>query len=79
MVSVVPEPALIVPPEAPKVTPRLLSSIVSEPEAFAKVVVCKIEDPNDPYWVEDWNYPSVKIDATEASWVYPEEEEEEQV
>jgi hypothetical protein len=51
-----------------------IEHITSEPEAFAKVVVCKIEDPNDPYWVEDWNYQSVKIDATGAEWVCPEEE-----
>jgi hypothetical protein len=41
-----------------------------------KVVVCKLEDPNDPIWVEDWNYRGVTIDASNSTWVCPEEEED---
>lgn len=53
-----------------------IEHIMGEPEAFAKVVVCKIENPNDPIWVEDWNYQGVEIDATQVEWVCPEEEVE---
>ena len=53
-----------------------IEHIMGEPEAFAKVVVCKIENPNDPIWVEDWNYQGVEIDATQVEWVCPEEEDE---
>jgi hypothetical protein len=53
-----------------------IEHIMREPEAFAKVVVCKIEDPHDPIWVEDYNYNSVEIDASNASWVCPDEDEE---
>ena len=30
--------------------------ILTDTDGFAKVVVCKPEDPNDPIWVEDLNY-----------------------
>ena len=55
-----------------------IDHITSYPEGFAKVVVCKLDDPksHDPIWVEDWNYRSVEIDATGAEWVCPEEDEE---
>jgi len=53
-----------------------IEHIMGEPGAFAKVVVCKIENPNDPIWVEDWNYPSVEIDASDANWVCPDEDED---
>ena len=48
--------------------------ILTDPDGFAKVVVCKLEDPNDPIWVEDWNYRGVEIDASDSTWVCPEEE-----
>lgn len=54
-----------------------IDHILTDPDGFAKVVVCKLEDPNDPIWVEDWNYAGVNIDASDADWVCPEEEEEE--
>jgi hypothetical protein len=53
-----------------------IEHIMGEPEAFAKVVVCKIENPNDPIWVEDWNYQGIEIDATQVEWVCPEEAED---
>lgn len=51
--------------------------ITSYPEGFAKVVVCKLDDPksDDPIWVEDWNYRAVDLDATNSDWVCPEEED----
>jgi hypothetical protein len=55
-----------------------IEHILSGPENFAKVVVCKIENPSDDpleqYWVEDWSYTGVNIDASDAGWVCPEEE-----
>ena len=55
-----------------------IEHIMGEPEAFAKVVVCKLDDPesSDPIWVEDWNFRGVEIDATDSDWVCPEEEVE---
>lgn len=50
--------------------------ILTDPDGFAKVVVCKLEDPNDPIWVEDWNYRGVTIDASNATWICPDEDEE---
>lgn len=49
--------------------------ILTDPDGFAKVVVCKIEDPHDPIWVEDWNYRGVIIDASNSTWVCPDDEE----
>ena len=48
--------------------------LLTDPDGFANVVVCKLEDPNDPIWVEDCNYRGVTIDASDSSWVCPEEE-----
>lgn len=52
-----------------------IEHIMSEPEAYAEVVVCKLDDPesSDPIWVEDWNFRGVEIDATDSDWVCPEE------
>jgi hypothetical protein len=52
-----------------------IDHLTNYPEGFAKVVVCKLVDPNDPIWVEDWNYRAVEIDATDSDWVCPEEED----
>lgn len=52
-----------------------IDHLTNYPEGFAKVVVCKLVDPNDPTWVEDWNYRAVEIDATDSDWVCPEEED----
>jgi hypothetical protein len=53
-----------------------IDHILNDPDGFAKVVVCKLEDPNDPYWVEDWNYAGIKIDASNSDWVYDDGESE---
>ena len=71
--------------DGPFATPLLafkaaIEDLTSNPCGYAKVVVCKLDDPNsdDPIWVHDWDYPGVEIDATDAEWVCPEEDEDEE-
>lgn len=67
--------------EGPFTSPReafdeAIDHILTDPDGFAKVVVCKLVDPEDPIWIEDWDYTGVNIDASDAGWVCPDEDEE---